>query len=79
MKYLSTLSAGTQAGLSSDRIRVLAVKGRIHGAMKVGKAWLIPHNFTIIRDGTRGPKSTKTGAKPTPPTTEPELPTTPAQ
>ena len=61
MKYLSTLSAGAQAGLSSDRIRVLAAEGRIHGAMKVGKAWLIPHNFTITRNGTRGPKSTKTG------------------
>lgn len=62
MKYISTLSAGTQAGLSQNRISVLAAEGRIHGAMKVGKAWLIPHNFSIIRNGTRGPKSTKTGA-----------------
>ena len=63
MKYLSTLIASVQAGLSQDRIRALAVKGLIPGAMKVGKAWLIPADFRITRDGTRGPKSTKTGVK----------------
>lgn len=54
--YLNTLTASTQAGLSQDRIRVLAVAGRIHGAIKIGKAWLIPANFAITRNGTRGPK-----------------------
>lgn len=79
MKYISTLQASFQAGLSQDRIRALVVNGKIHGAVKVGKAWLIPNDFSITRSGTRGPKSTKTGANPNPPPTAPEPPITPAQ
>lgn len=72
MKYISTLQASFQAGLSQDRIRALTVKGLIPGAMKVGKAWLIPKDFTITRNGTKGPKSDNTGTKPNPPPTAPE-------
>lgn len=63
MTYLTTLQAATAAGLSQDRVRALCVAGLIEGATKVGKAWLIPHDFSITRSGTRGPKSTKTGVK----------------
>jgi hypothetical protein len=61
MNYLSTLEAATAAGLSQDRIRALVVKGLIPGAVKVGKTWLVPRNFRIIRNGKHGPKSTITG------------------
>ena len=61
MKYIGTLQAAMQVSLSQDRIRVLCSKGLIPGATLIGKAWLIPANFTITRNGTRGPKSTITG------------------
>ena len=61
MNYLTTLHAATSVNLSQDRIRTLCVQGLIPGAIKVGKAWLVPRNFTITRSGTRGPQSTITG------------------
>lgn len=63
MKYISTLQAATDVGLSQDRIRVLCTKGLIPDAMKVGRNWLVPEKFSIIRNGTRGPISTITGSK----------------
>ena len=63
MKYIGTLSASHSAGLSQDRIRTLCCKGLIQGAMKIGKAWVVPVNFRITRTGTRGPKSSITGPK----------------
>ena len=62
MTYLTTLQAAASVGLSQDRIRALCCKGLIPGAVKVGKAWLVPTNFRITRTGTRGPRSTITGA-----------------
>lgn len=64
MIYIGTLAAAHSAGLSQDRIRVLCCNGLIHGAVKVGKAWLVPTNFRITRSGTRGPRSAITGSKP---------------
>lgn len=56
MKYIGTLAASHAVGLSQDRIRVLCTEGLIPGATKVGKAWLVPNNFTITRNGSRGPR-----------------------
>ena len=56
MKYIGTLAAAHSAGLSQDRIRTLCCKGLIPGATKVGKAWLVPNNFKITRNGSRGPR-----------------------
>ena len=61
MEYIGTLTASIQAGLSQERIRALVVKGLIPGAIKIGKAWIIPADFVITRSGTRGPQSTITG------------------
>ena len=61
MTYLSTTQAGQAIGLSHQRIRALCSKGLIPGAIKVGKAWIIPAKFSITRNGSRGPKSTITG------------------
>lgn len=63
MKYISTLQAAMEVGLSQDRIRVLCVKGLIPDAMKVSRNWLVPKDFSITRTGTRGPKSIITGSK----------------
>ena len=63
MIYVGTLSASRSVGLSQDRIRLLCVQGRIPGAIKFGKAWLLPKHFKIIRNGSRGPKSSITGNK----------------
>ena len=64
MKYIGTLAASHAVGLSQDRIRALCCNGLIPGATKVGKAWLVPTNFSITRNGSRGPKSAITGSKP---------------
>lgn len=61
MSYLTTIQAAMTVNLSQDRIRTLCVKGLIPGAVKIGKAWLVPRNFSITRSGSRGPKSTITG------------------
>ena len=47
MTYLTTVQAAAAANLSEQRIRVLCAEGRITGAMKIGKAWLIPAKFKI--------------------------------
>ncbi len=47
MTYLTTVQAAAAACLSEQRIRVLCAEGRIAGAMKIGKAWLIPAKFKI--------------------------------
>lgn len=56
MNYLTTLQAAASVGLSQDRIRVLCVNGLIPGAVKVAKTWLVPKDFKITRNGTRGPR-----------------------
>lgn len=56
MTYLTTHQAAIAVGLSQERIRVLCTKGLIVGAFKIGKAWLVPRNFSITRNGTRGPR-----------------------
>ena len=57
MKLLTTAQAGAAVGLSEQRIRALCAHDPclIPGATKVGRAWLIPTGFHIVRSGTRGP------------------------
>jgi hypothetical protein len=61
MTYISTLHAATSVGLSRDRIRVFCATGRIPGAVKIGKTWLVPKKFKILRSGKHGPSSAITG------------------
>ncbi len=44
MEYLTTTEMSKLWNLSSRRIGVLCVEGRIDGAIKKGKMWLIPEN-----------------------------------
>lgn len=61
MTYLTATQAGQAVGLSRQRICALCGKGLIPGAVKVGKGWIIPAKFSITRNGSRGPQSTKKG------------------
>lgn len=42
MEYLTTVELSNKWGISSRRIGVLCAEGRIEGAIKKGKTWLIP-------------------------------------
>jgi excisionase family DNA binding protein len=46
MNYTTTEQAGKRTGLSAPYIRKLAQFGRIEGAQRVGRAWLIPQDWT---------------------------------
>lgn len=42
MEYLTTIEMSVKWGITSRRIAVLCEQGRIAGAVKKGKTWLIP-------------------------------------
>ena len=42
MKYMTTTEISEIWGISSRRIALLCSEGRIDGAVKKGKTWLIP-------------------------------------
>ena len=42
MEYLTTVEMSKRWNISSRRIGVLCTEGRIDGAVKKGKMWLIP-------------------------------------
>lgn len=42
MEYLTTIELSEKWGISSRRIGILCAEGRIEGALKKGKTWLIP-------------------------------------
>lgn len=42
MEYLTTAELSEQWNITSRRISVLCADGRIEGAIKKGKTWLIP-------------------------------------
>ena len=44
MEYLTTVEMSKRWNISSRRIGVLCAEGRIEGAVKKGKMWLIPDN-----------------------------------
>ena len=46
MEYISTKEASAKWGISTIRITILANEGRIPGAKKLGKSWLIPAGAT---------------------------------
>ncbi len=53
--FIGTRQAGEELGVSADRIRKLVLDGRVPGAKKAGKEWLIPTPIQIT-PGTRGRK-----------------------
>ena len=44
MEYLTSPEMSEKWGITSRRISVLCAEGRIEGAIKKGKTWLIPEN-----------------------------------
>ncbi len=44
MNYLTTVEMSEKWGISSRRISLLCTQGRIDGAIKKGKTWLLPED-----------------------------------
>lgn len=59
MNYLT--QAGIAVALSGQRIRALSIDGLVPGAVKVGNGWIILAQFSITRNGSRGPQSSING------------------
>lgn len=53
MSYLTTVEMSNRWGISSRRISLLCMQGRINGAIKKGKTWLIPEEAEKPEDKRR--------------------------
>lgn len=53
MNFLTTVEMSEIWGISSRRISLLCSEGRVEGALKKGKTWLIPDNATKPEDPRR--------------------------
>ena len=51
MEYLTTVEMSKRWNISSRRIGVLCTEGRVEGAIKKGKMWLIPSDAVKPVDG----------------------------
>ena len=51
MEYLTTVELSERWNITSRRIGVLCAEGRIEGAIKKGKTWLIPSDAIKPADG----------------------------
>jgi hypothetical protein len=56
---IDTIQASKLLGVSTSRVRLLLKQGRIRGAYKLGRFWVIPltNGMPVISKGTRGPKT----------------------
>ncbi len=65
MEYMTIQDAADKWEISSRRIQVLCVEGRIPGAQKFGRQWAIPADTSKPQDARiksgRYRKNTKTG------------------
>ncbi|NEO32722.1 MAG: helix-turn-helix domain-containing protein [Symploca sp. SIO3C6] len=66
--FVSTTQAAHLMGVSVRRIRQLLSGGRIRGAFKAGKFWMIPlvEGMPLVSKGTRGPQASWRRRKPSP-------------
>ncbi|MGL5871826.1 MAG: DNA-binding protein [Xenococcaceae cyanobacterium] len=55
---IDTIHAASLLGVSTTRVRMLLKQGRVVGAYKLGRFWVIPltNGMPVIKKGTRGPK-----------------------
>ena len=53
MEYLTTIEMSEKWNITSRRIGVLCAKGRVEGAIKKGKTWLIPADAMKPADAMR--------------------------
>lgn len=51
MEYSTTTEISKEWNISSRRIGILCTEGRIEGAIKKGKMWLIPSDAKKPEDG----------------------------
>ena len=58
--FIGTTEAAKLLGISTSRLRVLLKEGRVEGAYKIGKTWVIPlyNGSPVIARRKRGPKPT---------------------
>ncbi|NEO34036.1 MAG: helix-turn-helix domain-containing protein [Symploca sp. SIO3C6] len=56
--FVGTAQAAEILGISTARVRLLLKQGRIEGAYKIGRFWVIPlfDGMPVITKGSRGPK-----------------------
>lgn len=56
--FVGTTEAASLLGVSSTRVRALLLEGRIQGAYKVSKIWIIPlvNGMPVISPGRAGPR-----------------------
>ena len=67
MDYISIDEAAKKWGLSKRFVQVLCANGRIEGATRLGRAWMIPHNAKKPIDGrTKAARSKRDGDMPLP-------------
>ena len=50
MNFLTTVEMSEKWGISSRRISLLCTQGRIEGAIKKGKTWLLPEDVVKPED-----------------------------
>ena len=50
MKYLSTQQMSEKWGICARRVQTLCSQARIDGAVRVGKAWIIPEDAEKPKD-----------------------------
>lgn len=50
MNFLTTVEMSEKWGISSRRISLLCTQGRIDGAIKKGKTWLLPEDAVKPED-----------------------------
>jgi hypothetical protein len=64
-KWVGTAEAAASIGVTQRRLQALCGQGRIGGAQRIGRTWVLPASFRIYA-GKRGPKlrrNEQTGAK----------------
>jgi excisionase family DNA binding protein len=47
----SVTQAAEYLGVSARRVRRLCVEGRVHGAEKCGRAWVLPDSIIVLPAG----------------------------
>lgn len=57
MEYSTTTEISKEWNISSRRIGILCTEGRVEGAIKKGKMWLIPSDAKKPEDGRIKKKS----------------------
>lgn len=55
--FIDTIQTAKLLGVSTSRVRILLKQGRIRGAYKLGRFWVIPltDGMPVVSKGTRGP------------------------